>query len=76
MDGGSWSCTGGSYQDHPQEKEMQLTIAPNKKKYLDINTVRYLQSHYTEHYKKSKKIKINRKLYKDYILEDSMVLKC
>ena len=38
MDGGSWPCTGGSYQDHPQEKEMQLTIAPNKKKYLDINT--------------------------------------
>ena len=23
MDGGSWDCTGGSDQDHPQEKEMQ-----------------------------------------------------
>ena len=23
MDGGSWHCTGGSNQDHPQEKEMQ-----------------------------------------------------
>ena len=23
MDGGSWHCTGGSDQDHPQEKEMQ-----------------------------------------------------
>ena len=23
MDGGSWRCTGGSDQDHPQEKEMQ-----------------------------------------------------
>ena len=25
MDGGSWHCTGGSDQDHPQEKEMQKT---------------------------------------------------
>ena len=47
MDGG---CTGGNGQDHCQEKEMQLTIQPKKKKYLDINTIRYLQSHYTEHY--------------------------
>ena len=23
MDGDSWHCTGGSDQDHPQEKEMQ-----------------------------------------------------
>ena len=23
MDGGSWHCTGGTDQDHPQEKEMQ-----------------------------------------------------
>ena len=23
MDGGSWCCTGGRDQDHPQEKEMQ-----------------------------------------------------
>ena len=23
MDGGSWHCTGGSVQDHPQDKEMQ-----------------------------------------------------
>ena len=23
MDGGLWHCTGGSDQDHPQEKEMQ-----------------------------------------------------
>ena len=23
MDGGSWDCTEGSDQDHPQEKEMQ-----------------------------------------------------
>ena len=23
MDGVSWNCTGGSDQDHPQEKEMQ-----------------------------------------------------
>ena len=23
MDEGSWQCTGGSDQDHPQEKEMQ-----------------------------------------------------
>ena len=23
MDGGSWHCTRGSDQDHPQEKEMQ-----------------------------------------------------
>ena len=23
MDGGSWHCTGDSYQDHPQEKEMK-----------------------------------------------------
>ena len=23
MDGGSWHCTGGSDQNHPQEKEMQ-----------------------------------------------------
>ena len=23
MDGGSWHCTGGSDQDHPQETEMQ-----------------------------------------------------
>ena len=23
MDGGSWYCTGGSDQDHPQEKEIQ-----------------------------------------------------
>ena len=23
MDGGWWHCTGGSDQDHPQEKEMQ-----------------------------------------------------
>ena len=23
MDGGSWHCTGGSDQDHPQVKEMQ-----------------------------------------------------
>jgi len=23
MDGSLWHCTGGSYQDHPQEKEMQ-----------------------------------------------------
>ena len=23
MDRGSWHCTGGSDQDHPQEKEMQ-----------------------------------------------------
>jgi len=23
MDGGLWHCTGGSVQDHPQEKEMQ-----------------------------------------------------
>ena len=23
MDGGSWYCTGGRDQDHPQEKEMQ-----------------------------------------------------
>ena len=23
MDGGPWHCTGGSDQDHPQEKEMQ-----------------------------------------------------
>ena len=23
MDGGSWHCTGGSDQDHPQEKVMQ-----------------------------------------------------
>ena len=23
MDAGSWHCTGGSNQDHPQEKEMQ-----------------------------------------------------
>ena len=23
MDGGSWHCTGGSDQDHPQDKEMQ-----------------------------------------------------
>ena len=23
MDGGSWHCTGGRDQDHPQEKEMQ-----------------------------------------------------
>ena len=23
MDGGSWHCTGGKDQDHPQEKEMQ-----------------------------------------------------
>ena len=23
MDGGSWLCTGGNDQDHPQEKEMQ-----------------------------------------------------
>ena len=23
MDGGSWHCTGGGDQDHPQEKEMQ-----------------------------------------------------
>ena len=23
MDGGSWHCTGGSDQDHPQEEEMQ-----------------------------------------------------
>ena len=23
MDGGSWHCTGGREQDHPQEKEMQ-----------------------------------------------------
>ena len=23
MDGGSWHCTGGNDQDHPQEKEMQ-----------------------------------------------------
>ena len=23
MDGGSWHCTGGSDQDHPQEKEIQ-----------------------------------------------------
>ena len=22
-DGGSWQCTGGSAQDHPQEKEKQ-----------------------------------------------------
>ena len=25
MDGGSWHCTGGSDQDHPQEKKMQKT---------------------------------------------------
>ena len=25
MDGGSWHCIGGRYQDHPQEKEMQNT---------------------------------------------------
>ena len=25
MDGGSWHRTGGSDQDHPQEKEMQKT---------------------------------------------------
>ena len=23
MNGGSWHCTGGNDQDHPQEKEMQ-----------------------------------------------------
>ena len=23
MDGGLWRCTGGSDQDHPQEKDMQ-----------------------------------------------------
>ena len=23
MDGGSWHCTGGNDQDHPQEKEKQ-----------------------------------------------------
>ena len=23
MDGGTWHCTGGRDQDHPQEKEMQ-----------------------------------------------------
>ena len=23
MDGGPWHCKGGSYQNHPQEKEMQ-----------------------------------------------------
>ena len=23
MDGGSWHCTGGSDQEHPQRKEMQ-----------------------------------------------------
>ena len=23
MDGGSWHCTGGADQNHPQEKEMQ-----------------------------------------------------
>ena len=23
MDGGSWHCTGGNDQDHPQEKELQ-----------------------------------------------------
>ena len=23
MDGGSWHCTGGRDQDHPQEKEVQ-----------------------------------------------------
>ena len=23
MDGGSWHCTGGRDEDHPQEKEMQ-----------------------------------------------------
>ena len=23
MDGGSWHCTGGGDQDHPQQKEMQ-----------------------------------------------------
>ena len=23
VDGGLWHCTGGSDQDHPQEKEMQ-----------------------------------------------------
>ena len=23
MDGGLWHCTGGSDQDHPQEKEME-----------------------------------------------------
>ena len=41
MDGGLWHCTGGSDQDHPQEKEMQkgkmlseeaLQIAEKKKK--------------------------------------------
>ena len=41
MDGGSWHCTGGSDQDHPQEKEMQkskmlsedaLQIAEKKKR--------------------------------------------
>ena len=40
MDGGLWHCTGGSDQDHPQEKEMQkakrlseeaLQIAENRK---------------------------------------------
>ena len=25
MDGGFWHCTGGSDQDHPQEKEMKKT---------------------------------------------------
>ena len=25
MDGGLWHCTGGSDQDHPQEKEMKKT---------------------------------------------------
>ena len=25
MNGGSWHCTGGSYQDHPQEKKCKKT---------------------------------------------------
>ena len=30
MDGGSEHCTGGSDQDHPQEKEMQKGKWPSK----------------------------------------------
>ena len=32
MDGGSWHCTGGGDQNHPQEKEMQKGKTAEKRR--------------------------------------------
>ena len=50
MDGGSCHCTGGSDQDHPQEKEMQ------KAKWLSEEALQIAEKRRSERQKRKGKI--------------------